>query len=122
MLRRNTLVLAAMLALVVTAAPVMAQDVIEVSVQNPSFSWTGKEGERANYAWSATVDNPSRRDLVVNATLQLVDAEGNVVSSDVQQITVMGESQAEIEGESFLAYSDATEATDYQITLADAEE
>lgn len=121
MFRRNVMALTAMVALVLMAAPVIAQDTIEVSVQSPSFSWTGKEGQRANFAWSATVDNPSRRDLHVDVTLQLLDAEGTVVSSDVQRLTVAGESQVGVEGESFLSYSDATEATDYRIMLAGVE-
>jgi len=68
--------------LVLAMGALMATEAVaqkEVNVQTRSFAWTGKSGDNANYRWSATVDNPSSRDLEVRITIELLNAAGDVV-------------------------------------------
>lgn len=113
---------AMMLALVaLVAAPVLAQT--PVTVQNPSFEWTGKEGQQANYRWSATVDNPSSRDdLRVRVTLEMLDSGGNVVASDSTEMQLPEEDQASIDRTAQVEVETAQQATEYRITMVELED
>lgn len=114
-----TATLVAMVSLVLLATPVLAQ--VAVTVQNPSFSWTGKEGQQANFRWSATIDNPSKRDVRVRMTLELLDEAGGVVSSDSTEIRLAKESDESIQRTGTIAFSEAQKAKQYRITLAGLE-
>ena len=120
MFRRLVVATALAASLTLAAAPAIAQ--VTVSVQNPSFSWTGKQDQRANYRWSASIDNPSRREVVVDVRIELLDAAGAVVGSDTRTVTVARESGGSVSGETSLPYADASRATQYRITLEAAEE
>lgn len=121
MSRRPFVLFAALVLAVVLVAPALAMDDVNVSVQNPSFSWTGKQDQQAGYDWSATVSNPSKRPTSVIVTLHLLDASGNVVASDTKTVEVMRQSQVAVSGKGMLAYADANKATQYRITLEGAE-
>lgn len=117
-MRRKLITLVAAIAVLAAAVPVLAQSVI--TAHDPSFSWTGKEDQQANYTWSATVTNPSRREATINVTLQLIDASGNVVAADAKTITVGRESDTEVGGDASLAYAEAARATQYRIMVEGA--
>lgn len=121
MSRRPVTVLAALLLAVMIAAPALAQDELYVSVQDPSFSWTGKQDQQANFSWSATIDNPTRRPAMVMVTLHLMDATGNIVGSDSQTMEVGRQSQSEVSGSGQLAFATASQATQYRITIEGVE-
>ena len=110
-----------LLALLAVAVPAMAQDEIIVRATNPSFSWGAKQDQQATYEWSSTLNNPSRREAVVNVSLQLLDDAGNVVGSDTKLVTIARESEMSVGGESMLAYADASNAAMYRIVVAAAE-
>ena len=120
MFRRPSAYLLAALAISLLAAPAIAQ-MQYVSAQSPSFSWTGKQDQQANFSWNATVDNPSKRMVAVHVTLHLLDANGDVISSDTQTTEVGKLSQARVSHTGSLAYADANRATDYRITVEGAE-
>lgn len=122
MSRRPFTVLAALLLAVMLAAPAIAQDEMYVSVQDPSFSWTGKQDQQANYSWSATIDNPTKRPAMVMVTLHLMDATGNIVGSDSITVDVERQSRSEISNSSALAYATASQATQYRITIEGVED
>lgn len=109
------------LALLAVAMPAMAQDELVVRATNPSFSWGAKQDQQATYEWNSTLSNPSRREAVVNVSLQLLDGAGNVVASDTKMVTIAGETEVAIGGEAMLAYPDARSATMYRIVVAAAE-
>jgi hypothetical protein len=109
------------LALLAVAMPAMAQDEYVVSATNPSFSWGAKQDQQATYEWNSTLSNPFRREAVVNVSLQLLDSEGNVVASDTKMVTIAGETEVGVGGESMLAYAEARSATMYRIVVAAAE-
>lgn len=104
------------------SAPAIAQDEVVVSVQDPSFAWAGKRDQTVNYEWSATIDNPSRKDFTVDVTLEFLDAEGTVVATDRQTADVGRESTAAVESSASITWAQAQQATQYRITLADADE
>ena len=120
-MRRLTALLA-IFALVAVAAPATAQTADENLVQasNPSFSWTGKEDQQASFEWSSTITNPSRRTAMVQVSMQLLDANGAVVASDTQVVTLESETDMTVGGGSSIAYSEARSATQYRIVLAEA--
>ena len=121
MSRRPFTVLAALLLAVMIAAPAIAQDEQYVSVQDPSFSWTGKEDQQANYSWSATIDNPTKRPAMVMVTLHLMDSNGDIVGSDSVTLEVERMSQSEISSGGVLAYAMASQAAQYRITIEGVE-
>ncbi len=114
-MRRTTIAVLALALLVSSAAPVFAQSV--VTAHDPSFSWSGKEGQQANYSWSSTLTNPTRRDVTVVVTLQLLDSAGNVVGSDVRTVSLARESDMQVGGDASLGYTDASRATQYRIMV-----
>lgn len=121
MSRRPVTVLAAVLLAIMFALPAVAQDEMYVSVQDPSFSWTGKQDQQANFSWSATIDNPTKRHAMVMVTLHLMDASGNIVGSDTQTIEITRLSQSPVEGDGVLAYATASQAKQYRITVEGVE-
>lgn len=104
------------------SAPAFAQNEVVVSVQDPSFSWAGKRDQTVNYEWSATVDNPSRKDFTVNVTLEFLDAEGTVVATDRRTADVDRESSAAVESSASITWAQAQQATQYRVTLAEVVE
>lgn len=121
-MRRKLVTLIAVVALLVGVAPAFGQTENVVQAHDPSFSWTGKEAQTANFRWSATITNPSRRDTTVTVTLQLIDASGNVVGADVKTVDVGRESDVEVGGDASLPYADANRATQYRIMVEGAED
>jgi hypothetical protein len=129
MLRRSRVLLLAVLALTLLAAPATAmqenmqgmQEGMYVTIDQPTFSWTGKEGQQANFHWSATVDNPYERPATVRVTLVLLDASGNVVGTDSEDLTVARRSQAAVDSDGSLAYSAASQATQYRVAVEGVE-
>jgi len=93
----------------------------EVSVQNPSFAWTGKTGQAANYRWSATVDNPSGRELNVRVAVELLDADGNVVARDTADLMLPKMDQAAVQQTATVAVETAKTATRYRVVLTGLE-
>ncbi len=93
----------------------------EVSVQNPSFAWAGKSGESANYRWSATVDNPSGRELNVRVAVELLDVDGNVVGRDTADVMLPKMDRASIEQTASIAVATAKTATQYRVVLTELE-
>jgi hypothetical protein len=110
-------VVLAMCALV--AAPVLAQTV--VSVQNPTFAWTGKAGQTANYHWTASVDNPSKKELNVRVTIELLDGAGNVVGSDTSETWIGKMARADIDQTASVAFAEAEKASQYRVVLTEIE-
>jgi len=107
----------AVCALVVT--PALAQTV--VSVQNPTFAWTGKVGQQANYHWTAKVDNPSKKELNVRVTIELLDSAGNVVGSNTSETMVGKLGSADIDQTASIAFADAENASQYRVVLTEIE-
>jgi hypothetical protein len=106
------------LVLAVTAlAATEALAQLEVSVQNRSFAWTGKSGQTANYRWSATIDNPSSRDLNVRVTVELLNAAGEVVARDSADLMLPQMDRASVEQTSSVAFASAQTATQYRVVL-----
>lgn len=93
----------------------------EVSVQNPSFAWTGKSGQDANYRWSATVDNPSGRELNVRVAVELLDANGNVVARDTADVMLPRMDRASVEQTASITVATAETATEYRVVLTELE-
>ncbi len=93
----------------------------EVRVQNPSFAWTGKSGQDANYRWSATVDNPSGRDLNVRVAIELLNADGNVVARDTADLMLPKMDRASVEQAATTAVATAETATRYRVVLTELE-
>ncbi|MCH7825959.1 MAG: hypothetical protein IH849_14260 [Acidobacteria bacterium] len=89
----------------------------EISVQNRSFAYTGKSGQNANYRWSATIDNPSRRDLNVRVTLEMLNAAGEVVASDRADVMLPPMDSTSVEQTSSVALATAETATQYRVVL-----
>jgi len=109
------------LAVALLAGPALAQT--PVTVQNPSFEWTGKEGDQANFRWTAIVDNPSSRDdLRVRVSLEMLDDAGNVVGSDSTEMLLPEEDQVSIERDARIAVSTAQQASDYRVTIVEIED
>lgn len=92
-----------------------------VTVQEPSFSWTGKEDQTANFSWSATVHNPYKRPVWVNVTLLLLDGSGNVISTDTEQVEISKEGMASVSRDGSLAYGQASQAQQYRIAVEGSE-
>lgn len=101
------------------ATPVLAQ--ITVSVQNPTFAWTGKAGQEANYHWTAKVDNPSRKDLNVRVTIELLDSAGNVVGSDTYESMVAKMGSADIDQSASIPFAEAEKASQYRVVITEIE-
>jgi hypothetical protein len=101
------------------ATPVLAQ--ITVSVQNPTFAWTGKAGQQANYHWTAKVDNPSRKDLNVRVTIELLDSAGNVVGSDTYESIVGKMGSEDIDQSASIAFAEAEKASQYRVVITEIE-
>jgi hypothetical protein len=101
------------------AADVLAQT--EVSVQNRSFAWTGKSGQNANYRWSATIDNPSGRELNLRVTIELLNAQGNVVGNQSADVMLPAMDSASVEQTSSIAFATAETARQYRIVLMEIE-
>jgi hypothetical protein len=101
------------------ATPVLAQ--VTVSVQNPTFAWTGKAGQNANYQWTAKVDNPSKKELNVRVTIELLDSAGNVVGSDTYEAMVGKMGSADIDQNASIPFADAEKASQYRVVLAEIE-
>ena len=110
-------VVLAMCALV--AAPVLAQTI--VSVQNPTFAWTGKAGQEANYNWTAKVDNPSKKELNLRVTIELLDSAGMVVGSDTYEAMVGKMGSADIDQNASVAFAEAEKASQYRVVLTEIE-
>lgn len=94
---------------------------IEVSVQNRSFAWTGKSGDNANYRWSATIDNPSGRDLNVRVTIEMLNAAGDVVGQDSADVMLTPMDSTSVEQTSNIAVTTAESATQYRVVLMEIE-
>jgi hypothetical protein len=121
MSRRTIAALTAIVLALAIAAPVVAQDEMYVSVQDPSFSWTGKQDQQANFSWSASIDNPTKRPATVMVTLHLMDADGAIVGSDSQTIAITKQSNTDVGGNGSLAYASASQATQYRVTVEGVE-
>lgn len=89
----------------------------EISVQNRSFAYTGKSGQDANYRWSATIDNPSNRDLSVRVTLEMLNAAGEVVAFDTADLMLPPMDSTSVEQTSSVAVATAETATQYRVVL-----
>lgn len=122
MIRRPKILLFAMLAITLLAAPiVVAQTPQYISVEDHSFEWTGKEGRTANFSWSATVANPTKRpNLELAVTLTLVDTDGNVVGTDSTTVTVDREGQADVRNAGSLPYDEAATVAQYRVSVESA--
>lgn len=114
---RRLITAVTLLALVAVATPAIAQDEYVVAATDPSFAWTGKQDQQAMYEWSSTLTNPSRREVMVNVSLQLLDSAGNVVIADTKSVTIAGESEMSVGGEASMPFSDARSATQYRIVV-----
>ncbi len=93
----------------------------EVSVQNRSFAWSGKSGQNANYRWSATIDNPSSRELNVRVTIELLNAAGNVVGQNSADVMLPPMDRTSVEQTSNIAVATAETATQYRVVLMEIE-
>ena len=93
----------------------------EVSVQNRSFAWTGKSGQNANYRWSATIDNPSSRDLNVRVTIELLSASGDVVVYDATDLMLPKMDSASVEQTANIPVETGKTATQYRVVLVEIE-
>lgn len=122
MIRRPKTILLSLLAVTLLAAPVvLAQAPQFISVEDQSFEWTGKEGRTANFSWSATIANPTKRPNVELAvTLTLVDGAGNVVGTDSTTLTVDREGQADVRHAGSLPYDDAAMVENYRVSVESA--
>ena len=103
----------------VFAAEAVAQ--LEVTVQNRSFAWTGKSGQDANYRWSATINNPSTRELNVRVTIELLDSAGAVVGQNSSDVMLAPEDNTSVEENASIAFATAETAEQYRITLMEIE-
>ena len=90
---------------------------VEISVQSRSFAYTGKSGQNANYRWSATIDNPSNRDLNVRVTLEMLNAAGEVVAFDTADLMLPPMDSTSVEQTSSVAVATAETATQYRVVL-----
>lgn len=54
----------------------------EVRVQTPSIEWGVRDGDTVPYDWSARVENPNGRAVLVKVRLAFVDAQGTVLQED----------------------------------------
>lgn len=117
--RRPTAIIGALLIVAIVAVPALAQQY--VSVQNSRFEWTGKQDRTANFRWSATIDNPTKRpDIELRVTLTLVDGAGNVVGTDSTTVTVGKMGQAEVSQHGSLPYDDAARVAQYRVSVESA--
>ena len=87
------------------AAEALAQQ--EISIQSRSFAYTGKSGQNANYRWSATIDNPSSRELNVRVTIELLNAAGNVVGQNSADVMLPPMDRTSVEQTSSLTVATA---------------
>jgi hypothetical protein len=101
------------------AAEAVAQ--IEVGVSDRSFAWTGKSGQDANYRWSATINNPSRRELNVRVTIELLNAAGEVVGNNSADVMLPPEDTTSVEQTSSITVATAETARQYRIVLMEIE-
>lgn len=101
------------------AAEALAQ--IEVTVQNRTFAWTGKSGDNANYRWTATIDNPSSRELNVRVTIELLDAAGAVVGQNSADVMLTPTDSTSVEQTASIAVSTAETARQYRIVMMEIE-
>lgn len=93
----------------------------EVSVQNPSFAWTGKSGQNAGYRWSATVNNPSGRELNVRVTMEMLNAAGDVVGQNSADVMLTPMDMTSVENTGSIAVTTAESATQYRVVLMEIE-
>jgi len=94
---------------------------IEVSVTNRTFAWTGKSGQDANYRWSATIDNPSSRELNVRVTIELLNAQGDVVGNNSAEVMLPAMDNTSVEQTASVAFATAETARQYRIVLMEIE-
>lgn len=104
---------------VMFAGTALAQ--LEVRVQDRTFAWTGKAGQDANYRWTATIDNPSSRELNVRVTIELLDAAGAVVGQNSTDVMLAPEDTTAVEETASIAVTTAETAQQYRIVLAEIE-
>lgn len=117
--RRPTAIIGTLLIVAILAVPALAQQY--VSVQNAQFEWIGKEDRTANFSWSATIDNPTKRpDVELRVTLTLVDGAGNVVGSDSTTVTVGKMAQATVSQDGSLPYDEAARVAQYRVSVESA--
>ena len=110
--------------LVVALGAMFTVDVLaqtEITVQSRDFAWTGKSGQNANYRWSATIDNPSGRDLNVRVTMEMLDDSGNVVGSDSADLMLPRRESSSVDQTASIAYATAQTARQYRIVLMEIE-
>lgn len=93
----------------------------QVSVQNRTFAWTGKSGQNANYRWSATIDNPSGRELNVRVTIELLNTAGTVVGSNSTDVMLPPMDRTSVEQTSNIAVTTAETARQYRVVLMEIE-
>ena len=101
------------------AAEALAQQ--EVSIQNRSFAYSGKSGQNANYRWSATIDNPSGRELNVRVTIELLNAAGDVVGYNSADVMLPPMDRTSVEQTASIAVATAETATQYRVVLMEIE-
>jgi hypothetical protein len=101
------------------AAEVLAQT--QVSVQNRTFAWTGKSGQTANYRWSASIDNPSSRELNMRVTIELLNAAGDVVGQNSADVMLPPMDSTSVEQAGNIEVSTAQTATQYRVVLMEIE-
>ena len=93
----------------------------EVSVQNRSFAWSGKSGQNANYRWSATIDNPSSRELNVRVTIELLNAAGDVVGQNSADVMLPPMDRTSVEQTSNITVAAAETLAQYRVVLMELE-
>ena len=106
--------------LILSVGTLVAADAIAqatVSVQDRSFAWTGKSGQNANFRWTATIDNPSRRALNVRVTIELLDSQGSVVAQDSAEVMLPQMDRASVQQTGSVAFSTAEQAAQYRVVL-----
>jgi hypothetical protein len=81
------------------------------------FAWGAKQDQQATYEWNSTLTNPSRREAMVNVSLQLLDAAGNVVAADTKTVTIAGQTEMSVGGQASIAYAEARSAAKYRIVV-----
>ena len=101
------------------AAEALAQQ--EVSVQDRSFVWSGKSGQDANYRWSATINNPSGRELNVRVTMELLNTAGNVVGQNSADLMLPAMDDTSVQQNGTVTVATAETATQYRIVLMEIE-
>ena len=101
------------------AAEALAQQ--EVSVQDRSFAWSGKSGQNANYRWSATIDNPSSRELNVRVTIELLNAAGDVVGQNSADVMLPPMDRTSVEQTSNITVAAAETLAQYRVVLMELE-